>query len=31
VVGRDELHNFGQRRGHSHGRSLYPSVLGHAH
>jgi putative FmdB family regulatory protein len=33
VVGRDELHNFGHRRGHghSHGRSMYSSVLGHAH
>ena len=33
VVGRDELHTFGHRQGHghSHGRSMYSSVLGHAH
>ena len=33
VVGRDELHKFGHRPGdgHSHGRSMYSSVLGHGH
>lgn len=33
VVGRDELHNYGKRlgHGHSHGQSMYSSVLGHAH
>jgi putative FmdB family regulatory protein len=33
VVGRDELHRLGRPRGHSHshGRSMYSSVLGHAH
>ncbi len=33
VVGRDELRNFGGRlgHGHSHGRSMYSSVLGHSH
>jgi putative FmdB family regulatory protein len=31
VVGRDELHKHGHARGHPHGRSMYSSVLGHAH
>jgi putative FmdB family regulatory protein len=33
VVGHDELHKLGPRlgHGHSHGRSMYSSVLGHAH
>lgn len=32
VVGREDLHRFGRpRHTHSHGRSMYSSVLGHAH
>ena len=33
VVGRDDLHRFGRPRAHNHahGRSMYSSVLGHAH
>jgi putative FmdB family regulatory protein len=31
VMGREELHKLGHARGHSHGRSMYSSVLGHAH